>query len=78
MHKLTIIFTQVPVQGRRTLRKENGMCVSEWIGLYGLSWSCVEASSSEVSIPICQCIWRHKGQVSSLQQQLYETKKPET
>jgi len=34
-------------------QKGNGMYVSEWIGLYGLPWSCVETNSSESSIPIC-------------------------
>jgi len=52
-------------------RKESFMCLSEWIGFYGLPWGCVETSSSEASIPICQLIWRHMRQVSNHQQHLF-------
>ena len=62
------------LQTKAVTQKENGLCVSDWTGLYRLTWRCVETSSSEASIPICQCIWRRMGQVSNLQQHLYETK----
>ena len=56
-------------------QKEKGMCVSEWTGLYGLRWSCMETSGTESSKPICQCIWLQMRQASYLQQHQHEKKK---